>query len=84
MFGKFAVWAAATYLILTSEGLRYHTQTITIQTTWANIAQIHECALYPRIELERPAATAVSIWSERQRRMWHPGRSVDSASWFWL
>src|SRR5215216_402291 len=27
-------WAADTYLILTSEGLHYHTQTITIQTAW--------------------------------------------------
>ena len=61
-------WAADTYLILTSEGLLYHMQTITIQTAWTNIAQIHERGMYPRIELERPAATTMSVWSTRQRR----------------
>jgi hypothetical protein len=68
LVGQVRRWAADTYLILTSDGLLYHTQTITIQTAWTNIVQIHERGIYPRIELARGAATAMSVWSARQRR----------------
>ena len=77
-------WAIDTYLILTTEGLLYHTQTITIQTAWANIAQIHERGNYPA---DRPTSSCChgdECLEHAPTPARYPGRSSDPAGGLWL